>query len=468
MGRSSRSRYSAPCSASRPSTGRASGSTSSSPRRCSIAASATCSARSRGPRRRRTSTTSSRGSGARSSGSARSACGRSPRSRGPRRSRSRTAAGVVLVSRRAGIVAAALVATNPFLVWYSQEARSYALLALLGARSVLAFGLALRGERRVVGGVGLVSAPSRSPRTTSRSSSSRAEAVWLLVRCGRGSAGRAVACLVPGRDPPRPSARAPRPARQRRGGRGLVARGAGRRDPEEPRRRLQLSARGRGQRSRRGRLVLVGLVLVVRLCARTSAAARWSQARSRPRPSSSRSCSRRRRDFVIARNAIVAVVPAAVCVGAGLAARRAGSRRRGCAAVALCAPRRARPGASTRRTVAPTGAALPRRSATTGVPRAIVVTPYDEPVALAPVPARARASRTAPTPRCAEIVVVGLATEGGYSAGGLEPPDAWTRRQPVPGFRVAAVERKPTFTLVRYRRGAADGRAGRRRSPASR
>ena len=43
------------------------------------------------------------------------------------------AAGAVLVSRRAGIVAAALVAVNPFLVWYSQEARSYALLLLVGA-----------------------------------------------------------------------------------------------------------------------------------------------------------------------------------------------------------------------------------------------------------------------------------------------------------------------------------------------
>src|SRR6185503_8508490 len=61
-------------------------------------------------------------------------------------------AGVVLVSRRAGIVAAALVATSPFLVWYSQEARSYALFALLGAASVLTCGLALRGELRWLAG----------------------------------------------------------------------------------------------------------------------------------------------------------------------------------------------------------------------------------------------------------------------------------------------------------------------------
>src|SRR5262245_5471057 len=42
-----------------------------------------------------------------------------------------------LVSSRVGLVAALLAAVNPFLVWYSQEARSYALLALLGAISLL-------------------------------------------------------------------------------------------------------------------------------------------------------------------------------------------------------------------------------------------------------------------------------------------------------------------------------------------
>jgi mannosyltransferase len=43
-----------------------------------------------------------------------------------------------LASRRAGLIAAALVAFNPYLVWYSQEARSYALLVFF-----LAWGLYL-------------------------------------------------------------------------------------------------------------------------------------------------------------------------------------------------------------------------------------------------------------------------------------------------------------------------------------
>lgn len=49
-----------------------------------------------------------------------------------------------LGSSRAGLVAAALVAVNPFLLWYSQEARAYGLLTLLGALSFLAFVAALQ------------------------------------------------------------------------------------------------------------------------------------------------------------------------------------------------------------------------------------------------------------------------------------------------------------------------------------
>ena len=40
------------------------------------------------------------------------------------------------VGRRSSLVAAALVAVSPFLVWYSQEARAYALLVLLAAASL--------------------------------------------------------------------------------------------------------------------------------------------------------------------------------------------------------------------------------------------------------------------------------------------------------------------------------------------
>jgi mannosyltransferase len=49
------------------------------------------------------------------------------------------AAGARLVSRRAGLIAAALAACSPLLIWYSQEARSYQMLALLCSVSLLAF-----------------------------------------------------------------------------------------------------------------------------------------------------------------------------------------------------------------------------------------------------------------------------------------------------------------------------------------
>ncbi|HEX3737379.1 MAG TPA: glycosyltransferase family 39 protein [Solirubrobacterales bacterium] len=52
--------------------------------------------------------------------------------------------GVELRGRRAGLWVAALVAVNPMLLWYSQEARAYALVALFGALSALYW---LRAER---------------------------------------------------------------------------------------------------------------------------------------------------------------------------------------------------------------------------------------------------------------------------------------------------------------------------------
>ena len=49
------------------------------------------------------------------------------------------ALGVRLASVRAGLIAAAIAACNPLLIWYSQEARAYQLVVLLSAASLLAF-----------------------------------------------------------------------------------------------------------------------------------------------------------------------------------------------------------------------------------------------------------------------------------------------------------------------------------------
>jgi mannosyltransferase len=52
-----------------------------------------------------------------------------------------------LSSRRAGLVLAALIAVNPMLIWYSQEARSYALLVFFCALSLYFFARALESAR---------------------------------------------------------------------------------------------------------------------------------------------------------------------------------------------------------------------------------------------------------------------------------------------------------------------------------
>ena len=58
------------------------------------------------------------------------------------------AVGRRLASERIGLVAALVTAVNPLLFWYSQEARTYALLVLLSALSLLAFLRALEQPSR--------------------------------------------------------------------------------------------------------------------------------------------------------------------------------------------------------------------------------------------------------------------------------------------------------------------------------
>jgi hypothetical protein len=53
-----------------------------------------------------------------------------------------------LASRKVAAVVAALAAVNPLLIWYSQEARSYSLMALFAALSFLFFARLIAGEQR--------------------------------------------------------------------------------------------------------------------------------------------------------------------------------------------------------------------------------------------------------------------------------------------------------------------------------
>ena len=60
------------------------------------------------------------------------------------------AATCTLVTRRAGLIAAALAACSPLLVWYSQESRAYALLGLFTALALLFFARALDGHQNAL------------------------------------------------------------------------------------------------------------------------------------------------------------------------------------------------------------------------------------------------------------------------------------------------------------------------------
>jgi hypothetical protein len=55
--------------------------------------------------------------------------------------------------------------------------------------------------------------------------------------------------------------------------------------------------------------------------------------------------------------------------------------------------------------------------------------------------------------RVREIVVAGLATQGGFSAGPVKPPPA-VPRTPPPGFELVGAHMTSTFALIRYRAAA--------------
>jgi mannosyltransferase len=102
-----------------------------------------------------------------------------------------------LVSERVGLVAAALIAFNPLLVWYSQEARSYALLVLLAGLSILTFVRAL--ERSSARSLALWAVSSALALCTHYFALFVVvpEAVWLLLRAAhRRRTGIAVAAVA--------------------------------------------------------------------------------------------------------------------------------------------------------------------------------------------------------------------------------------------------------------------------------
>ena len=156
-------------------------------------------------------------------------------------------------------------------------------------------------------------------------------------------------------------------------------------------------------------------------------------------------------DYVTARNAIVAVVPGAVCLGAGYAANRAGV----VAASALCVLSLAiglsvsldtKYGRTDWR-------GLAHAIGPASAPRALVVTP-DIDAALWRIYLPEVQELDDRPAHVQEIVVAGLATQGGFSTGAVKPPPA-TPRAPPSGFELVSARHTTTFSLIRYRAAGA-------------
>jgi uncharacterized membrane protein len=87
-----------------------------------------------------------------------------------------------LFSRRAGLTAAALAATSPLLIWYSQEARAYELAVLLTGVSMLAFVYAEGGASRGAFSVWVIASALAVATEYYAALIVVPEALWLIYR----------------------------------------------------------------------------------------------------------------------------------------------------------------------------------------------------------------------------------------------------------------------------------------------
>jgi mannosyltransferase len=363
-----------------------------------------------------------------------------------------------LVSRRAGLVTALLVAVNPLLVWYGQEARSYSLLVLLSTLSLLCFARALDAPRdrltRAIAWWGLAAVAALATHHFALFLV-LPEALWLLhkrrdarsVRVAVGVAfavAAAVLVLASGQDTgPNVSWIGDIPL----GGRVAQIPGIFLIGFESPAPLvlapiaaacaavgLWLAATRAARRERDGAALAGGLALMPPLGALALAAIGF--------------------DFVLYRNVIPALIPALIVLGAGFGSRRASPAAAVPALGLLCA-------ISVGVVVATAHQPKYRKEVwrevahalgPTSSGRAIVATPggpAELPLAVYLPGTRRMASRGAAV---REIVVVGAAyRKPGSLADPVTPRPAAPPPPPAPGFRLAGRYDGAKFALFRFR-----------------
>ena len=344
-----------------------------------------------------------------------------------------------VAGRRAGLIAAALCAANPFLIWYSQEARAYALLVLLTAAGVLVF-LALR-ERVTAGRLvawALLSAAALATHWFALFPVA-VEAGWLLWRERRRAAPAVAGVAAVG------AALLPLALDQRSHDRaGFIDESAlVRRLAEVPKQFLT-------GYDAPVEAVLTALALVLAAVAAVAAL----RADVRPRVAAVAAIGLAAvavpallavagADYLIARNVLPALVPLLAVGAAGLAALRAGP-----VVAAVLAVLGA--GAAVAVAAEPGYQRDDWRGAARALgpaerDRAIIVTPASGLLPLSIYLDRSRAV-TAPGVKVREIGMIGLAAHLPGAAG--EPPRPTDLQPPAPGFTQASRTDGETFTTV--------------------
>ena len=346
---------------------------------------------------------------------------------------------------RAGLIAAALTAANPLLVWYSQEARAYALLVLLAAVTLVLLPAAL--ERPAPRGLVVWAVAAALAVATHYFAAFIVvpEAIWLLQRHrSRALAPVGAVALIA-------LALLPMAVAQAQNDGARFIRGSGEIDRlgSVPKQflvgydapgelaatiaaavlglaALYLLARRMGPRGRRAVLPLAVLAVVV-----VAVPALLTIVGA---------------DYLITRNVIVALPPAIVVLAAGYATTRAGTVAGvvlAAVGVALCV------GVATEeRYQRDDWRDVARQLGTATQPRLLVVSPVNGAVPLEYYLPNSRKTRPDQHAQIREVDVVGFAPRG---PGDPANPPRPASPPPLPGFGLARRVETETYTLVTYR-----------------